>query len=261
MYLQSDSSVIAVVTANALLVSGSPWPSPIECLEVLDNASVLVFLDEQDRKRVIESIQYDADDLLRALRSNTSTSWWWETRDLEFLRIVETKGDPPQSAEPRVVGNMRGAWWCEPNFWNRNGIVSAELSQSLPDNGGPVRLWCQDESAQPFNPLSTSPVSLESLRLYVINSPQDWRSLVKRYPRKFVIRGDSSDSFWFRTTGIEIQPDWTQVAKDYDGIHLTIGGYVTTAYVSMEIDNQYQTTLSGWNPGEAVIFDSTRLMR
>lgn len=37
---------------------------------------------------------------------------------------------------------------------------------------------------------------------------------------------------WYRTTGRDgswVIPDWSQVAHDYDGVHLSIAGYLTAA--------------------------------
>jgi hypothetical protein len=57
---------------------------------------------------------------------------------------------------------------------------------------------------------------------------------------------------WRRTTGVDgswLTPDWSAVAADYDGVHLSVPGYLTTAGRYLAV-GQSCTVLAGWNPDE-----------
>ena len=49
-------------------------------------------------------------------------------------------------------------------------------------------------------------------------------------------------------------PDFAAVAADYDAIHLTVGGYLTTAGRALVLGDDgaagARTMLAGWNPDE-----------
>ncbi len=44
-------------------------------------------------------------------------------------------------------------------------------------------------------------------------------------------------------------PDWADVAADFDAVHLTVAGYLTTAGRIMRVARE-ATLLAGWNPDE-----------
>jgi hypothetical protein len=72
-------------------------------------------------------------------------------------------------------------------------------------------------------------------RGYEIRGPEDWTSLVERYPFEVT---NSRWHDWFKVTGRAgnwLIPDYSAVAADYDGIHLTVGGYLTTAGRALQL--------------------------
>jgi hypothetical protein len=38
------------------------------------------------------------------------------------------------------------------------------------------------------------------------------------------------------------------VADVWDGVHLTVAGYLTTAGRALDVEEQYATVLAGWDP-------------
>jgi hypothetical protein len=94
-------------------------------------------------------------------------------------------------------------------------------------------------------PLAPGPGS----RIYEISEPTAWTGLVARYPLNVSL---AKRHDWWRTTGVDgpwLMPDWSAVAADYDGVHLTVSGYLTTAGRYLPVD-QSGTVLAGWNPDE-----------
>ncbi len=78
-----------------------------------------------------------------------------------------------------------------------------------------------------------------------------WTLLVQQYPLE-VTDGRRHD--WYRTTGrVErwFIPDWEAVAADWDAVHLTVAGYLTSATRALPIaDDGKWTVLAGWNPDQ-----------
>ena len=69
---------------------------------------------------------------------------------------------------------------------------------------------------------------------YEVLGPGDWTRLVARYPLD-VSKSRRHD--WWRVTGCSgtwLVPDWAAVAADYDAVHLSTGGYLTTAGCALE---------------------------
>ena len=86
-------------------------------------------------------------------------------------------------------------------------------------------------------------------RVYEVDGPQDWVELVGRYPLK-VTEGRRHD--WQRVTGRDgawVIPDFLAVAGDYDAIHLSLVGYLSTAGRTLPVGGQH-TMLAGWSPDE-----------
>ena len=86
--------------------------------------------------------------------------------------------------------------------------------------------------------------------MWEIDGPGAWTDLVRRYPMD-VTSARLHD--WYRTTGRAgtwLVPDWSEVAADYDAVHLTVAGYLTTATRALPVDATTATVLAGWNPDQ-----------
>jgi hypothetical protein len=83
--------------------------------------------------------------------------------------------------------------------------------------------------------------------LYEVNGPRDWASLVERYPMDATGTHDGEWRYWGGVRGPWLLPDWNRVSEDYDGIHVTIGGYVTSSGRALPVGDSY-TMLAGWVP-------------
>jgi hypothetical protein len=84
-------------------------------------------------------------------------------------------------------------------------------------------------------------------RIYEVNGPEDWAALVEHYPMDATGTHDGEWRYWGGVRGPWLLPDWDQVAQNYDGIHVTIGAYVSTSGRAMPVGDSY-TMLAGWVP-------------
>lgn len=103
-------------------------------------------------------------------------------------------------------------------------------------------------------------------RICEISRPEEWAALCRRYPIDVTAQ---RRQVWFETTGRKgrwVIPDWSQVAEEFDGIHVSLVGYLRTAGVvipvgdhSIVADSEILPTtgntgeetaslMAGWNP-------------
>lgn len=43
-------------------------------------------------------------------------------------------------------------------------------------------------------------------------------------------------------------PDWSEVARRYDAVHLTATGYLRAAGIAIPVDGDRASVLAGWDP-------------
>ncbi len=57
---------------------------------------------------------------------------------------------------------------------------------------------------------------------------------------------------WYHTTGRDGRwfiPDWSEVVTEYDAVHFSVHGYLSTPGIAIPLgDNDCATVLAGWNP-------------
>lgn len=88
-------------------------------------------------------------------------------------------------------------------------------------------------------------------RIYEIQSPQDWARLAAGHPRDVTT---SRRHDWYRWTGHAgpwILPNWPSVARQWDGVHLSVGGYLSTAGHRIQA-GPASTLLPGWDADQTL---------
>jgi hypothetical protein len=139
--------------------------------------------------------------------------------------------------------NWSGRWWSAP-------ALSQLPSTTRALSGlGAVRLAVV-EDRQGWTGANCWP--LEAHRrstTYEISGPDRWADLVANHPIEVTW---SRRHDWWRVTGWAgtwMIPDWEAVAADYDAVHLTVGGYLTTAGRVLTAGDA-RTLLAGWDPDQ-----------
>jgi hypothetical protein len=138
-----------------------------------------------------------------------------------------------------------GVWWSTPAMAS---LVTT--TRPLPGLGSINLAWEEDSFGQRSAliwPLTTTRVP----RVWEIDRPEAWVRLVDRYPLD-VTNARRHD--WYRTTGRVGTwriPDWNAVADDWDAVHVSVTGYLTTATRALPLgDGDSATVLAGWNPDQ-----------
>ncbi|WP_106816184.1 hypothetical protein [Microbacterium timonense] len=162
--------------------------------------------------------------------------------DLRLWRERTLADDSRAAAErpedPRAAWS--GAWWSMPP----NGLVHTTRALGA---DGPAGLWFVEDSlgweAAVATPVDTSPA-----RVIEIDGAEDWAQLCRRHPLEVTA---SRRHDWYRVTdrdGTWVIPDWTTVALEADGVHLTVRGYLAAATRLIDLGDGRASVLAGWGP-------------
>jgi hypothetical protein len=149
-------------------------------------------------------------------------------------------------SRPRLrPGRRRGArWWSAPDFapltWTTGAVEPLPTTALL----GFV------DTHQPFEPTGASVLSVkveDEARVYEVADPEDWQRLVERFPMDVTGTHDGEWRDWGNVAGPWTLPDWSEVMKDFDGVHMTVGGFVTSCGLALPVGKTF-TMLTGWIP-------------
>jgi len=85
----------------------------------------------------------------------------------------------------------------------------------------------------------------DTARVAEIHSPEQWSAFARTYPggSPGVIFTGMEDP---PTSALRLDPDWSKVAQEWDGVHLSIGGWLTAEDVPNSSGGA-TTELRGWN--------------
>lgn len=153
-----------------------------------------------------------------------------------------------QIAEPDVSG----AWWSTPP--RDLGVTTGEWP-----GFGPAGLflvedfqgWHRANVAQAQPPASAT--------VYEICDVDDWVRLCRDYPLD--VSGQRHHDWGLATGryGPWVMPDWQAVAADWDGVHLTYGGYLSGAARALEVGDGVASVIAGWDPDATYWFTAPML--
>ncbi|UPG67302.1 hypothetical protein [Gordonia hongkongensis] len=89
----------------------------------------------------------------------------------------------------------------------------------------------------------------EPARVYEVAAPADWARLVDHYPLEVTA---SRRWNWYNTSGRHrrwFMPDWKALAADFDAVHVSVSGYLTSAGIEIALERREgATVLAGWGP-------------
>lgn len=152
---------------------------------------------------------------------------WARNQRAEELRAATERPTDPHA-------NYSGNWWSIPL-----GLI--RTVGSIPDGLSLV------EDYPGFDEATVIPVRGVGAVLE-INGPEDLIALCRKHPLDVTA---SRRHDWFRVTGRDgrwVIPDWEQVAREWDAVHLTVLGYLSSATQALSLDTDRSTVLGGWDP-------------
>ena len=204
--------------------------------------------------------------LARAILERPDAGWWFTPMDKKAQTWAARKHDaptlpkfkPPSAApmtywEQRTNKSESGLYTCTSFEGNSSFLTAMDIS----DVHGPNDLTMEFEFPIKQWRLSVS----DAARVYEINGPADWHQLCVEYPAKSARDAsdpeESDNEGWALyplatlprdsdgqdfATDVEnwLTPNWSAVAEDWDGVHLTLGGLLTAEKVRVVSD-------AGWS--------------
>jgi len=139
------------------------------------------------------------------------------------------------------TGADSSTWWSAPAAY---GLVATTSASTGRVPSGLVFV----EDGQGWTRARTTPLRARpGSRVLELTCPDDWSELVQRHP---IDVSASRGQAWRSSTGLDgpwLMPDWSAVARTYDGVHLSTWGYLTTAGRPLALPGGH-TVLSGWDP-------------
>jgi hypothetical protein len=225
----------------------------------------------EDQALAPEAVREALRPIAAAIADAPESGWWTSPADLARQRYAQFLGDHPfdepelsgsaqrvaawradtvrreeslrgQEAEP--LGAWSGSWWSVPAM---SGLpVTTRARPGL----GAVRLVLVEDKMGWKSARCWPLTPRAGARVYEVDGPAAWAALVTRYPLD-VSRSRRHD--WWRATGRTgrwLIPDYQAVAEDYDAVHVSVLGYLTTAGVAgpAGTDDGARTLLAGWDP-------------
>ncbi|MDQ1739188.1 MAG: hypothetical protein QOE53_840 [Pseudonocardiales bacterium] len=226
-YLRSSPGLDRIQAAAEALASSpatSWWSSPLEAGD-----QHLVTFQDGDPSEPVDEPQ------LTGLRAAV------DTLDVFHARTQPAEGSTGRPLDWRTVS---GAWWSAPIA--TPGVCTA---RSLGQPPLPVGLVWVEDAFSWTTATSWQVRPARGVRVLELRGPQDWVDTVRRYPLEVTATAKRGD--WWRTTGRDgrwAMPDWPAVAGDWDAVHLTVAGYLTTAGRALPVGEDIATVLAGWPP-------------
>ena len=156
-------------------------------------------------------------------------SWWFDPIGLDSQVWVSLSGGPPDL----------GAW----------GLSPAQKGDQTPDANttSTLRQGISSEiidldhlfGITPRYPMACWRLNIDPrVRVFEIEGPEGWHDLCLRYP----VRWNVQDR-WDQHI---LVPDWRAVAEEWDGVHLSFGGWLTTEQVRYRTEHG-ESMMEFWN--------------
>jgi hypothetical protein len=203
-----------------------------------------------------------------ALVSAPAARRWWDPVALADQRFLEWDGWPRltgpavqwavrDSMTAARAENSRGLRWAQQHgapardcWWS----VPEFAVQSMTTGGfGDLSAIALARFEDLFTPLEETTAAVWSVQIapqaqvMEIAGPADWQALVSAFPQDVT---GTHDGEWGASGGLAGPwrlPDWEQVMEHYDGVHLTIGGYLACGGLALPAGGGH-TMLTGWIP-------------
>jgi hypothetical protein len=158
----------------------------------------------------------------------------WRAATLDDERLAGNRPTDPSAL-------WSGHWWSTPAL---AGLTRS--TRSLP-GAGPVGLALVEDGMGWTSATVEHLLPQPGVRVYEVDGPVAWAELVARYPLSVT---DSRRHDWWKITrrsGGWLLPDYEALAVDYDAVHLSVCGYLSSAGRALDVGGA-ASVIAGWDP-------------
>lgn len=136
-----------------------------------------------------------------------------------------------------------GTWWVAP------GTAGLHKTTRALGDAGSASLWLTEDEVG-WESADLMPCTIDpTARVVEIASPSDWARLVQAYPLDVT---QSRRPDWYESLdphdGGWLIPDWSAVARDYEGVHVSVLAWLMTSGQAVPAGPRATTTMAGWDP-------------
>ena len=152
-----------------------------------------------------------------------------------------------------------GEWWSTPpdDLWTTTGTWPS---------GEPIGLALVEDDYGLERARARRVRMRDTYGVFIVDRPEQWAVLCRKYPLDVTAQ---RREVWFEATGRRgrwVIPDWSRVAEDYDGVYVSLAGYLRTAGAVVDVgdgsllpdtgdrptrgdtDDRIASLMAGWNP-------------
>ena len=249
--------------------------------------------DEIDQALAHSEVAEELAAVARAVTAAPANRWWSSllARDHQhFVRLLIGETDHGLTGEPPDLAGADAnlAGWLAHTIEEERSAASRPTDPAAPHSGhwwsapalsrlvwstrslrdfGPVGLVLVEDAPGHSEAIAWPLAVAPEVRVFEVRAPRDWIELAARYPLE-VTKSHRHD--WWRVTGWDgtwVVPNFAAVAADFDAVHVTVGGYLTTAGRALSVGpgigapggssgggvaptEEAKTMLAGWPPDE-----------
>lgn len=186
--------------------------------------------------------------IAEALAQSEAAAWWWQPVQRHAQTWI---GVAP---EIRHLDVIRGLPFDTNYAHGRNATAPAATLETSTRLGLlPATALLSDQNLP--KPLRTSPDLLsawsvtisDEARIAEVHNPQDWSELVDRFVshRTDLCHATHLQDTW-PAGSLVWTIDWREMARHYDGLHLSVAGWLTSTSVAIDVPGRGHTLCEGW---------------
>ena len=234
---------IAAATGLAPAQLADPATSIYLAAQAADD--VELYHTETQREKELRFLHQEApkhSDLARQIIAHPDAAWWFAPMNADSQIWVSEDPNPPSEhpAKPSWIfadlrQNIR-AFVTSTHIDNTASMLAA-VDLQICDIG----YGYHEYAGPPFALWHMKP--MPDARVFEIDSPHAWHELCAKYPRR--TKHPLAD-----ITGIDmhsyLEPDWAKAADDWDAVHLTLGGLLTSHQIAIRSESGW-TYHYGWD--------------
>lgn len=204
------------------------------CVYASDDVNVWSAIRDEIRA-FLESDAGNHEAFLSEILAQPSASWWFEPMDRESQVWVSRDENPP-SKDSLVTPSEPPTRWERYALKPVDGLFTSTMvgdispmAATIDFGVGDFRPWYEDP------PYAVWRMNVDaSARIFEIHGSDDWHRLCVEYPAE----GNSgrNEPDFSRDAG-RLVPDWSKVAREWDAVHLSFGGYMTSEQVRVESEH------------------------
>ena len=230
---------LATIAAGSGL-SAEELASPETSVWLCSEASNEIEVWNSGRDEILAYLERESpkhEGFLREILAQPSTAWWFEPLVRERQIWVSKDGSPP-SIDSLITPSEPPTRWERYAHKPVGGLFTSTLIGNISSMLVAIDLGVGDlrpAFGQPPYAIWRMDVD-ESARVFEIDGSDAWHRLCVDYPAE----GNSgrNEPDFSRDPG-KLVPDWSKVARDWDAVHMSFGGYLTSDQVRVESE-------SGW---------------